>query len=82
MCGSDLAKETALVKCLFGYNENTHLISKFPPPIELKGAHFIHLLAACTSPVQEMYILVATTSHSRSTDPRDHILALTPLITP
>ncbi|KAI3317547.1 HET-domain-containing protein [Xylariaceae sp. AK1471] len=80
MCGHDLASLYVLDKCLFGYERNTRVIKVYPAPIELYRKNVREDLRAYSTPAQQICLLAAKTGLSKSSDPRDRILALTPLV--
>lgn len=80
LCGENEASKSVVRDCLYGHGNCTRVIFEFAPPIDICDPHSRSLLEDCTNAAQEMYILTAMTVQSESNDPRDRILALTPLV--
>ncbi|KAI1750614.1 HET-domain-containing protein [Xylaria castorea] len=79
MCGRDTATIEALTSCLYGNVTQMRVLSKFPAPLELDHESFRENLKRCSTPARKIYFLAAGAGLCESTDPRDRILALTPL---
>ncbi|KAI8946641.1 HET-domain-containing protein [Xylaria longipes] len=79
MCGRHTATIEALNSSLRGHKRNLRVFSKFPAPLELDHENFKEMLRSCSTPARKMYMLAAGAGLCKSTDPRDRILALTPL---
>ncbi|VUC22238.1 unnamed protein product [Clonostachys rosea] len=77
MCGNDLASYRAFHSCLFGYQTNTRICT-YPPPLTIKFIYKPNDFGTC---FDEMAFFLVASSTCQSSDPRDRVLALTPLIT-
>ncbi|KAI1741116.1 hypothetical protein F4680DRAFT_447483 [Xylaria scruposa] len=79
MCGRGTATIDALTHCLYGNERNMRILNKFPAPLELDHELFREELEKCSTPARQIYFLAAEAGLCESSDPRDRILALTPL---
>ncbi|KAI1123577.1 HET-domain-containing protein [Nemania abortiva] len=80
VCGDQTASIGELRDCLSGYAEGTRVILQFPVPLEVYDEIFTRLLSKCSTAAQEMYLLAAETGLCKSSEPKDRIFALTPLV--
>ncbi|KAI0192600.1 heterokaryon incompatibility protein-domain-containing protein [Xylaria flabelliformis] len=81
MCGHDVATFKALMSCLYRYQQNKRAFNRFPAPLEFCDSHYKYLLSEEElTPVQRLYLLMAGAESCESTEVKDRIFALTPLI--
>lgn len=80
MCGRDTATIEAFSSFLYRHEKNRRAFRHFPVPMELDDNHFKAMLEDGLTPVQSMFLYVVGANTCESTDSRDQILALTPLI--
>ncbi|KAI0467786.1 HET-domain-containing protein [Xylaria cf. heliscus] len=80
MCGNDATAHEALSGCLYRNEYRTRASKKYTAPMELNDHQFRDLLAEDLTPIQRLFLFAAGADSCESTDPRDRILALTPLI--
>ncbi|KAI0438079.1 HET-domain-containing protein [Xylaria telfairii] len=81
MCGSSIATIEALMSCLQGHERNLRLINKFPAPLQLYHSNFRDMWQQFRpTPARKLYLLAVEAGLCESSNPRDRILALLPLI--
>ncbi|KAI1170586.1 heterokaryon incompatibility protein-domain-containing protein [Nemania sp. FL0916] len=79
-CGCYAATAAALYWCLYGSQKRIPISLGPPPVLSLRFLYFPELVEKARTPVQKMFILVASTGLCESGEARDRILALIPLI--
>ncbi|KAI0457222.1 HET-domain-containing protein [Xylaria acuta] len=80
MCGRDTATLKALQSCLYRHQQNKRAFAIIPVPLQLYDDHFKCLLEEKLTPFQRLYLFTVGADSCESTDTRDRIIALTPLI--
>lgn len=80
VCGRDVVYAPTLVDCHYGYSRNLPIPIFSPAPIKIYTIPFKRLLGECKTPAQKMYLLATETGLCKSTNPKDRIFALAPLI--